>query len=390
MRLLLLIFLVLVVPLAVYWTVNGGTPQEAAGRLWGQIRELPGETPEPEPEPLPDPKPEPEMEVIEVPPRPIDEPKPAKPAKADPDELFRAGKFEEAAAASTDERQRSLAQLGAAFAKAFPRPREPYVEIELKGGSRNEGFALDVPNEVRLMQPTGRAIGYPESMIVMKRELTEAQAAKRARALMAKEIEKGGATHLVRATAAALRMGLRAEAAELLPRIVALDTGDVIRVISKDVPADVRDALFRAYSNAAVAAQLPPPTREPDPKLEPEPEPEVKRTNPLTDPKPSRTKLGGSRKKRTEVEDSQARSLMSKARPHREHGDQLFKKVQSGGLKSADPDEVNQAIRSYETALDLYEKAFLREDNDTIYALMTGCSKRLFQLRFWKDQLGQR
>ena len=48
------------------------------------------------------------------------------------------------------------------------------------------------------------------------------------------------------------------------------------------------------------------------------------------------------------------------------------------------------AIRSYEKALELYEKALLREDSDTIFALVQGCSKKLFQLRFWKEQVGSK
>ena len=118
-----------------------------------------------------------------------------------------------------------------------------------------------------------------------------------------------------------------------------------------------------------------------------------RRDNPLqkSDDNGGRVKLnGGKRKTRLSIKDPEANRLVAQARPHRQKGEELYKKVYKAGLKNAEPHDVDTAIRKYEAALNLYEEAFIIEDNDAIFALLTGCSRRLFKLRFWKDQIGSR
>ncbi|MHC4408649.1 MAG: hypothetical protein ACYS0F_06570 [Planctomycetota bacterium] len=382
MRIFLLIFLVFLLPAAVYWaSTGGGDPVDVAQRFLYQLGQLKGEEtpkaeePEPEPEEEEEDKPEPSKE-------PEEEKRP-EPTAADPDALYRQGAFVQAAEAATEESLRTLALLGAAFAKAFPPPGEPYMVVELTGGSKHEGFALEAIGEVRLMQPTGSAIGLPASMIVSKRELSAEEAAERTLARIEREAASGDMRKLFRATAAAFRVGHPEAAAPLLERIVGAEAQSVLKAITKDVPAEAKDELFRAYSDAAIARKAPA-----------KPVTVVQRDRPRRDTPlkadGSRTKLNGGRKKRTEVKDAEAKKFMSKARPFRQEGEALYKKILAGGLAKADPDDIENAIRKYNAAMTLYEKAFEIEDNDTIYALLTGCSKQLFRLRFWKEQVGTR
>jgi len=397
MRIFLLIFLVFVLPAAVFWVGTGAAhPFDAAERFWYQAGQLVGSARE---EPKDDPileEPEPPTDEEKREPAgesPVEKPEPEPKAKPDPAALFREGKFAEAARFATQTRQRTLAELGAAFAAAFPPPPEPYVVVALTSGSEHEGFALEALGEVRLMQPTGRAIGLPESMIASKRELTPAQMVERALPDIEKEATSGDTRRLLRATAAAFRIGRPDAAAPLIGRIVGADAQSVLQAISKDVPADVRDALFRAYRDAALAQRTDAPaavTARANAKAAPEETDEPERTNPLQRKPDQPGGPGGSRSKRLAIQSEAAKKLMTQARPLREAGEALYQKVYAAGLDKAKPDDVEEAIRKYKSALDLYEKAIEIEDNDTIYALLTGCSKKLFQLRFWKEQVGSR
>ena len=202
MRIFLLIFLVFLLPAAVYWaSTGGGDPVDVAQRFLYQLGQLKGEeTPKAE---EPEPEAEPEKEEEKTPEKEPEEEKQPEPTAADPDALYRQGAFVQAAEAAREESLRTLALLGAAFAKAFPPPGEPYMVVELTGGSKHEGFALEAIGEVRLMQPTGSAIGLPASMIVSKKELTAEEAAERTLARIEREAASGDMRKLFRATAAA-------------------------------------------------------------------------------------------------------------------------------------------------------------------------------------------
>jgi len=392
MRILLLIFLAVVLPAAVYLAANGPMEPLVTGeKFLGELGKLAGPPTEPEPveEPEPEPEPEPPVEpepgVKEETPEP-DQPEP-KPA-ADAAALYAQGRFAEAAAAARDENRRALSALGAAFATAFPPPPEPYVVVVLTSGSEHEGFALDAIGEVRLMQPTGRAIGLPDSMIASKRELTPDQMVARTLPDIEKEAASGDVRRLLRATAAAFRIGRPDAAAPLLGRIVGADAQSVLQAISKDVPAEAKDALFRAYRDAAIARRAPAPVpvtvRGGDEDEEPE------RANPLQPKGDGPGRHGGSSSSRLVIQSEEAKKLVAQARPLREEGEALYEKIYTAGLDKAKADDIETAIRKYKSALDLYEKAILIEDNNMIYALVTGCSKKLFQLRFWKEQVGAR
>ena len=390
MRFLILILLVVILPAAVYWAVNGmAGPAETWERFAGQvddIRRSQPDDPEPDPEPIrtKDPEREPEEKPAEPEPRKRT-PEPAVP-RTDPATLFAQGKFEQAAAAFDDSRPRAraLAQLGAAFRDAFPEPTELYLVVELKGGSTQEGYAIADGEELKLLDPTGRAIGLPKSLVVGRRSLEPNQVAERTLPRIRKEVESGDARRLFRATTAAFRIGRPEIAAPLLEKIVNADSGAILKAITKDVAPLARDSLFRAYTDAKV-------TRDP----RPEPTPVVVRNDPATTKRDNPLKLNG-RKKSTgrnskfNVTDAKAREYMVQARPLRLEGKRLYDKVYVEGLDKADVADVEEAIRKYEAALALYEKALEREDDDTIYVLVTGCSKKLFQLRFWKEQLSGR
>ena len=199
----------------------------------------------------------------------------------------------------------------------------------------------------------------------------------------------GDARRIFRATAAAFRIGRADLAGPLLEKIVDADSTAVLKAITKDVSVTARDPLFRAYRDAVVT-----PEARPDPIVTARTQPKRNdarnngRTNPL--------KLNGarngksSRNSKLDIKDPKARKWMVQARPLRLDGKKLYDAVAAAGLKQAELEDVETAIRKYEAALALYEKALEREDSDTIYVLVTGCSKRLFQLRFWKEQLGGR
>ena len=147
------------------------------------------------------------------------------------------------------------------------------------------------------------------------------------------------------------------------------------KAIEKEISSDHRAAVHRAYAAAAISFQA----REVVVKTKP-------RQNGLK--KDPRSKPGkGSRLK---VQDAKAKEYMQKARPFRTEGERLFNKISADGLDKADPNEIDEAIRKYKSALSLYEKALEREDTDLIFSLVKGCSSRLFRLRFFRDQVGKR
>jgi len=400
MRYIILVFLVLVLPAAVYWAVNGmADPADTWERFAGQVDDIRRSQPEPDPVPEEDPEGKKEEEPEEKPTQPEvvkKDPEPVVPG-VDPARLFSEGKFREAVSAygNSNARARALAQLGAAFAEAFPEPTDDYLVVELRGGSTQEGYAVTDGAEVKLLDPTGRAIALPSSMIVGRRTLDKARTAERTLPRIEKEVASGDARRLFRATAAAFRIGRPDLAGPLLAKIVDADSTAVLKAISKDVAPLARDPLFRAYRDAVVT-----PEARPEPVVIARATPgrnggsSRERDNPLKSDG-SAVKLNGGRngKKRNskfDVTDAKAREYMVKARPLRMAGKKLYDKVSTDGLDAAKIADVENAIRKYDAALALYEKALEREDDDTIYVLVTGCSKKLFQLRFWKEQLGGR
>jgi len=399
MRYLLLILLVVVFPGAVYWAVNGmADPVDTLDRFTGQLGDIRRSQPEPveeeelEPPPEDEPKQEPEIRVT-----PTEQPRPEiripVVSRREADALFVEGRFDEAATAYGDSRtrRRALAQLGVAFAQAFPPPTGEYLVVELRGGkSTMEGFNIGNDLELKLLDPTGRSIGLSAGMVASKRTISPDKVIQRTRPRIEIEAQSDDPRRLFRAAAAAFRIGRPDLAAPLLERLVNADQQTMLKAISKDVAPTAQVALFRAYSDAVIV-----PEDRPDPVVT------TKNGSKTTRPKrngksngTSPLKLDGSKRNRRNgkltIKDKQARKFMVEARPHRTEGKRLYDKVYADGLDKARPEDVDEAIRSYEKALALYEKALLREDADTIFVLVQGCSKKLFQLRFWKEQVGSK
>jgi len=406
-RYVTLIILVIVFPGAVYWAVNGmAGPGETWERFAGQVDDIRRSQPEPEPEeepirrkkPEPEPEKKPEEDKEEEPeekPDPVTDPVIRAVNAA---HLFTQGRFRESAAAYGEAggRARALAVLGAAFAEAFPEPTDSYLVVELRGGSTQEGFVIADGAEVKLLDPTGRAITLPSSLIVARRSIGKEKTAERTLPRIEEEVASGDARRLFRATAAAFRIGRPDLAGPLLNKVVLADSSAILKAISKDVDRTAQNPLFRAYADAVVVRES-----RPEPIVTAKRQPRTngsssngQRKNGLktdgTRKLDGSKKHGKSRRSTVKINDEQARKYMVQARPLRLDGKKLFDKVQVGGLDSAKLDDVETAIRKYEAALDLYEKALEREDSDTIYVLVIGCSKKLFQLRFWKEQLGGR
>jgi len=394
MRYLILIFLVLVLPAGVYWAVNGmASPEDTWERFAGQVDDIRRSQPDdPEPEPEPEPKKEKKEEEPEEKPDVPDpvkkDPEPVAP-RADPVELFAKGKFAAAVDAYGDAagRGRALARLGVAMTEAFPEPTGFYLIVDLRGGSTQEGFIIADGAEIKLMDPTGRAISIPSSLVRGRQAYPPEKAEERVYPRIQKEVASGDVRRLFRATSAAFRMGRPDWAAPLLEKVVQADSSAVLKAIATDVPALARDPLFRAYTDAVVTRDV-----RPDPVTVVRNDPKKtngtsKRDNPL---KLNGGKKSPGRNSKFTVTDSKAKEYMVQARPLRLEGKRLYDKIYGEGLDNANVADVEQSIRKYEAALALYEKALEREDDDTIYVLVTGCSKKLFQLRFWKEQLGGR
>ncbi len=398
MRYLLLILLVVVFPGAVYWAVNGmADPVDTLDRFTGQLGDIRRSQPDPveedvlEPPPEDEPKQEPEIRET-----PVEQPRPEiripVVSRREADALFVEGRFDEAATAYGDSRtrRRALAQLGVAFAQAFPPPTGEYLVVELRGGkSTMEGFNIGNDLELKLLDPTGRSIGLSAGMVATKRTISPDKVIQRTRPRIEIEAQSDDPRRLFRAAAAAFRIGRPDLAAPLLERLVKADQQTMLKAISKDVAPTAQVALFRAYSDAVIV-----PEDRPDP-VETVARPKTNGTNTTRKKNGSGAlKLDGSKRKRRNgkltINDKQARKFMVEARPHRIEGKRLYEKIYADGLDNARPEDVDEAIRSYEKALALYEKALLREDTDPIFVLVQGCSKKLFQLRFWKEQVGSK
>jgi hypothetical protein len=374
-RALLFLLLVVAVPLAVYWAGNGGT----LAPLSGQIRELRGPERTPTPAPAPERPVEPEPKPPE--PGPVKPPPPAPPAPAPAEDprgkaqrLFREGRFAEAARAydGVDERRRTIALLGEAFTRAFPEslPREPYVILQTVTGERYEGFGETEGGRLRIVDAAGRSFSFPDSAISARQEISRDEARDRIarEALNSTEVNGPRIFALIQAACA---VGRPDAAAPLLEPALEADEKEpyFLSSVRGRVPAAWQKDMYRAFATAqapAVMAADEPVVRVP-------------------------ARLGGGRNvvpsEGSPAKDPKVRLLMEEAAPHRKRGEKLYKEIVLKGADASTRDLVDEAIREFDKALALYEKAVAIEESDALYAVMQSTSRLRFHVAFWKQQL---
>jgi len=399
----LFVFLVVVLPGGIYWASHDFS---GLANLPGEIRALRGRRPEPQTEPKPEPEKEPEAEpeavpkpepeptppADEKPPEPEAEPtkKPTPPpAPKKPDEnprqravrLFNEGAFEDAAIAfaGVDERQRALAQLGAAFAKAFPAslPTQRYLVIKTRTGDEFEGFARETEARITLTEATGKSSAFPQSAIRFGREVPRPEVPERVGRAALNEglLESTTGPRLFALIKAACSMGRPSAVAPLLPRVLELDEAKpfFLSAVRRRVSAEHQKNVYLAFATCQTPTVM-------------------GRESPLVR-SPSAL---GSRKNGTladrapKVDHKEARKLLEKAAPSRKAGEKLYRKIVLAGLDKASVEDVEKAIGHFDDAIAIYEKAMEIEDSTTVYALLRKCSKINFNLRFWKQQLDAR
>jgi hypothetical protein len=369
-RPLLFLFLVVGVPAGVYWAGNGFS----VARFPAELTALRGGRPE---RPTAPPPPEP---VEEEPPGPRPPPKqppappPAETPAARAERLFREGKFQEAAAASDglDERTRSLALLGQAFAEAFPprAPKGPYVVVRTRAGDTYEGFAEEEGGRVRIVDAAGRSFAFPESAFVERRDLSPEEARSRIAAQTAEGLApdtKGPRVFaLIQAACAA---GRPDAAVPLLARALQLDQKEpyFLSTVRARVPPERQKDMYRAFATAQAPALM------------------------AEEGAGAPRELGG-RRNDTPPEvagarDPRVRALMEQAAPYRRKGEKLYKQIVLEGADATTLALVNDAIANFDKALALYEQAVLIEESDALYAVMQSASRLNFNLRFWRQQL---
>jgi tetratricopeptide (TPR) repeat protein len=375
-RTFLFLLLVVAVPAGVYWAGNGGS----FARLPEEIRELRGPEPapprEPEPPPEPEPKPpeaEPEKPPPPAPPTPVT---PAEDPRAKAQRLFREGRFADAARAydGVDERRRAIALLGEAFTRAFPEnlPNGPYVIIQTLTGERYEGFGEKEGGRLKIVDAAGRSFAFPESAISAKQEITREEARDRIarEALNSTEINGPRIFALIQA---ACTVGRPDAAAPLIEPALEADEKEpyFLSSVRGRVPAAGQKEMYRAFATAqapAVMAADEPVVRVP-------------------------ARLGGGRNvvPQPSVEggakDPKVRALMEEAAPYRKRGEKLYKEIVLKGADASAKDLVDEAIREFDKALALYEKAVAIEESDALYSVMQSTSRLRFHVAFWKQQL---
>ncbi len=405
-RFLLFVFLVVVIPLGVYWASHDFS---GLGNLPGEIRALRGRrpTPEPEqpepqpdalakqkppePEPPPEPQPEPEPEPTAKPkppePEPTVAPPPPTPPK-EPDETpeqraeryYEEGQFDDAsiAYAGVDERKRALAQLGAAFVAAFPTnlPKQRYLVIKTTSGDEFEGFAQETEERVTLTEATGKSNAFPQSAIRFGREVPRHEVPGRIRREVVSEglSENTSGPRLFALIQAACTMGEPSAIGPLLPRVLEIDETKpfFLSAVRQRVPAEFQKDVYLAFATCQTPTVM-------------------ARESPLVR---TPSALGG-RKNGTladrapKVRRQEAQELLEKAAPSRKAGEKLYRKIVLAGAK-ASVDDVEKAITHLDEAIALYEKVMEIEDSPAVYALLRKCSKMNFNLRFWRDQLSPR
>ncbi|MHC4817802.1 MAG: hypothetical protein ACYTF8_07085 [Planctomycetota bacterium] len=396
----LFVFLVVVIPVGVYWASHDFSD---LGNLPGEIRALRGRRPtpeteprpepepepEPEPVPKPEPKPEPDLTAKQKPPEP--EPTPTKPPTPPPKEptetpqaraerLYKEGQFEDAsiAYAGVDERQRALAQLGAAFVEAFPSnvPKHRYLVIKTNSGDEFEGFAQETEERITLTEATGKTNAFPQSAIRHGREVPRQEVPERIRSAVVNEglAEHTSGPRLFALIQAACTMGQPSAVAPLLPRVLEVDETKpfFLSSVRRRVATPHQKDVYLAFATCQTPTVM---SRE---------SPLVRTPSAL-----GNRKNGTLGERAPKVKRKEARALLEEAAPSRKAGETLYKKIVLAGDK-ASVEDVEKAIAHFDDAIALYEKVMEIEDSATVYALLRKCSKLNFNLRFWKDQLSPR
>jgi len=393
----MLLFLVVGIPMGIYWASHGfEAPGDNLSRFAGELAAL-GGPPPPEPEEAPaseepetpeeKPEPKPPERAKSEPTPPTPPPPPSGPelnAREKAQKLFDEGRFAEAAAAfvGIDERLQTRAQLGAAFAVAFPPriPERPYVVIRTGTGGEFEGFAERTGDSLRLTSAAGRSLSFPIDSIATQREIARDEALDR----LAKRIGIEGTgvrtkgSRLFALIQEAFSIGRPAAAGPLLPRALELDEEKpfFLSSVRNRVGTEHQAALYRAFADCMVSPEDIAPT-----------ETIAQAPRKLGGDRPPKPRKPG----KSSIKSSKARELVAKAKPMRQKGIKLYRKVFTAGLKDASSEDIAEAIRLLDKAADLYEKALEHEeDSGEIYALLRHCSKHTFQLRFWQEQVDGR
>ena len=398
-RIILLVFLVFLLPAAIYWGGHRFEPaHESVGRFTGEFRELWGIRPEPTPTTPPrekPPKPEPE-EPTDPEPEPPTEPEPEpEPTPPPPPEdplveagrLFSAGRFEEAEHAYTnrDELYAALSSLGAAFAAAFPPsvPSLPYLKVRTVTGERYEGFASESGGLVTLRQPGGRQESLPRNVIAQRTTLEREQALDAIAESVRTEGSKPSVTgtRLFALVQQAFAAGRPAAAAPLLEELLRIDEKDpfILSSVRNRVDVEHQARLYRAFA----ACQVPSVSFAEEEPETPE-QPAVARTPHSL--KGTKRFDGWGGRTRSKVRSEKARALIKQASPLRKQGHDLYRRLYATPLAEVDLNEIDEAVGLLEQAATLYEQAMMIEDADEIAALLQHCSKLCYQLRFWKQQ----
>jgi tetratricopeptide (TPR) repeat protein len=370
-RAALFLLLVVAVPAAVFWAGNGFS----FAALPGQLRELGGTAPTP-PAPPPEEPPPPKEEPKPPPSPPPPEEPPAPPPAADPEALFQAGRFREAAAAfvGIDERRRAIALLGDAFQGAFPplQTRAPYWVLRTRTGEVYEGFGENEGGRLRVVDAAGKSFSFPDSAISEQRELSPEEARDRI-ARQASEGLKADATgpHVFALIQAACAAGRPDAAAPLLERALELDekTPYFLSTVRGRVPAGRQKEMYVAFATAQAPAVM------------------AEETTVRVPVRLGGRKGGAPPAEAPQIKNPKVRTLMEEAAPHRKRGEQLYRQIVLKGADASALGDVNEAIAALDRALALYEKAVEIEESDALYAVMQSASRLNFHLRFWRQQL---
>lgn len=378
-RLSLLVFFAFVIPAGAFWASHGFRPlHETTRHFREQVRALGGERPKSPEEPKPVVGQVAGPETAPGPETPPEPPPVAPPRTPTFEELFLQGKFAAAASAPADEKSRSVARLGNALAAAFPVSLPPgrYLRVIARGGVAFEGFAEETPEGIRLMQATGASLTLPTDTVTSKQEVPKETAIATLVEKIAKQGKDPGAKvpGLFLLMEQALRLGRPDAAAPILLRVVAMDVESALfpNSVRTRVPADRQPEVQRAYI-ACMGAHAPQ-------EVVAAPRPTLGREEPLRPAKPSGAL----------VKDPRALALLDQAAPIRLEGERLYRKVNDAGLKEANGSDISEAIRLLEQAIDLYGQAMEIEDSNGVQALITACSKKSRNLRFWQLQVESR